>query len=79
MGPVFLFHMRIVIFFVGAGAGELDCLVFGSALTEVKQLVIDELTVDYTRRNTPPRHIAENDVACSGNASIGEVSRPNNK
>ena len=44
MGPVFLLHVRIVIFFVGPRAGELDARGFGPLLAEVKQVGIDELT-----------------------------------
>jgi len=44
MGPVFLLHMRVVIFFVGPRASELHAMGFGSLLTKVKQVGIDELT-----------------------------------
>jgi hypothetical protein len=43
MGPIFLLHMGIVIFFVGPGTNELDALVFGSLLAEVKEVSVDEL------------------------------------
>ena len=40
MGPIFLFDVSIVIFFVGASAGELD----GLLITEGFEVVVDELT-----------------------------------
>jgi len=38
MGPVFLFDMSVVVFFVGASSGELDLFL----ITERLEVIVDE-------------------------------------
>ena len=44
MGPVFLLDVRVVIFFVGTRAGELNGVASWALLTEGKKAVVDKLT-----------------------------------